>query len=111
MTHTHRHNFLTKHGLPADTSLSLTQISNYSGVPRAALQEVYNRGTGAYKSNLASVRLRSDFSKNPDTSKYPASARLSKEQWSMARVYSFVDKGKTYHTADADIARKYPVSN
>jgi hypothetical protein len=92
-----------------DYSLSLGQISRLSGVPKAALQEVYNRGTGAWKSNPESVRLKSDFSKNPDLGSFPRSARLSKEQWSMARVYSFVDKGKTYRTADSDIAKKYNV--
>jgi len=25
--------------------------------------------------------------------------------WAMARVYSFVDRGKTFYTADADLAR------
>ena len=70
---------------------------------------MYNRGTGAWKSNPSSVRLKSDFSKNPNLAKYPRSARLTKEQWSMARVYSFVDKGKTYRTTDADIAKKYGV--
>lgn len=70
---------------------------------------MYNRGVGAWKSNPESVRLKSDFSKNPDMGRYPRSARLTKEQWAMARVYSFVDFGKTYKTADADIAKKYGV--
>lgn len=104
---THKERFLKKHKLPSNTSLSLEEISKLSGVPVTALQEVYNRGTGAYSSNLGSVRLLKDFSKNPDTKKYPASSRLSKEAWSFARVYSFVDKGKTFRTTDNDIARKY----
>lgn len=107
--HTHRHRFLSKHGLPEDFSLSLGQISRLSKVPKEALQEVYNRGIGAWKSNPESVRLKSDFSKNPDMGRYPRSARLTKEQWAMARVYSFVDHGKTYKTADSDIARDYKV--
>jgi hypothetical protein len=40
-------------------------------------------------------------------SRYPRSARLTKEQWSLARVYSFLDKGATFRTADADIAREH----
>lgn len=104
---THRQRFLEKHGIPEDFSLSLPQIARLSKIPLVALQEVYNRGVGAWKSNPESVRLRSDFSKNPDMAKYPRSARLSKEQWALARVYSFVDKGKTFRTADADIARDY----
>jgi hypothetical protein len=107
MVETHRERFLKRHKLPLNTSLSLEEISKLSGVPLTALQEVYNRGTGAYTSNLASVRLLKDFSKNPDTKKYPASQRLSKEAWSFARVYSFVDKGTTFKTTDRDIAKEY----
>lgn len=106
---THRQRFLRKHGIPEDHALSLAQISRLSKVPKEALQEVYNRGIGAWKSNPESVRLKSDFSKNPDMGRYPRSARLTKEQWAMARVYSYVDHGKTYKTADSDIARKYEV--
>jgi hypothetical protein len=104
---THKHTFLRKHKLPLDTTLSLKEISALSGYPVAALQEVYSRGSGAWETNIASVRLKKDFSKNYDTSRYPRSARLGKEQWAMARVYSFVDKGRTYYTADNDIAKKY----
>ena len=88
-------------------SLSLDDLALFSGVPRAALQEVFNRGVGAWKTNISSVRLKSDFSKNPDTEIYPRSARLGKEQWAYARVYSFLNKGRTFQTADADISRKY----
>jgi len=102
---THREQFLKRHKLPKDTSLSLDEISKLSGISRAILSEVYNRGIGAWKTNISSVRLKSDFSKNPDTSKYPRSSRLGKEQWAMARVYSFVNKGKTFHTADSDLAK------
>lgn len=104
---THKHNFLRKHRLPLDSTLSLKEISVLSGYPVAALQEVYNRGSGAWETNPSSVRLKKDFSKNYNMAKYPRSARLGKEQWAMARVYSFVDKGRTYYTADKDIATKY----
>jgi hypothetical protein len=77
-------------------------------VPIEALQEVYNRGIGAWKSNPQSVRLK-DFSKNPNMAKYPRSARLTKEQWAYARVYSFLDKGTTFFTTDKDIATKYNI--
>jgi hypothetical protein len=75
-------------------------------VPRSALLDVYRRGYAAATSNPQSVRLKKDFSKNPNMGAFPRSARLSNEQWGMARVYSFLDKGKTYHTADADIAKR-----
>lgn len=101
---TNRQQFLRRHGIPENRSLSLHEISKLSGVPVSDLQEVYNRGVGAWKTNISSVRLKSDFSKNPDVEKYPRSARLTKEQWGMARVYSLVNKGKTFYTADKDIA-------
>lgn len=75
---THKRNFLKTHGLPEDTSLSLEDISALSGVPTAALQIVYNRGVGAWKTNIESVRLKKDFSKNPNTEAYPRGARLGK---------------------------------
>lgn len=106
---THRQRVLRHLGLPVDGHYSLADLAKASHLPLDALQEVYNRGTGAWKSNISSVRLKSDFSKNPDTAHYPRSARLGKEQWSFARVYSFIDKGKTFHTADADIARRYSI--
>lgn len=104
---THRQRFLRAHGLPDSMSLSLGQISRLSGVPKDALQEVYNRGIGAWKSNPESVRLKGSFKKDPSA---PRSMKLTKEQWAMARVYSFVDKGKTYKTADADIVKEYELN-
>jgi hypothetical protein len=84
--------FKKKHGLDPDTSLSLSEIAKLSGFPRAALQEVYNRGIGAFKTNPESVR--------PQVQ--------SKEQWAMARVYSFVMKrATTFNGSDKDIAVKY----
>lgn len=106
---THREQVLKALGLPKDESLSIERLAELTDLPEEALQEVYNRGVGAWKGNISSVRLKKDFSKNPDTSRYPRRARLGKEQWGMARVYSFVNKGKTFHTADADIAREYKI--
>lgn len=84
--------FKKKHGLNPDAELSLTDIARLSGMPRAALQEVYNRGIGAYKTNPESVR--------PQVK--------SKEQWAFARVYSFVMKrASTFAGADKDIATHY----
>jgi hypothetical protein len=105
---THRQSVLKALGLPKDTSLSLEELAEHTDLPLEALQEVYNRGVGAWKTNISSVRLK-DFSKNPNLSKYPRSARLGKEQWAYARVYSFIDKGTTFYTADKDIAEKYRI--
>ena len=97
--------FKRLHNLPEDETLSLSQIARLSGMPRSALQEVYNRGVGAWKTNPESVRLKGSFSKDPSA---PRSARLGKEQWAFARVYSFVMKRPTtFKGADKDIAEKY----
>lgn len=106
---THRQSVLKALGLPKDTSLSIEELAEHTDLPVEALQEIFNRGVGAAKTNPSSIRLKKDFSKNPNLSQYPRSARLSNEQWGMARVYSFIDKGKTFSTADADIAKKYRI--
>ena len=62
---THRERFLRSHGLPENTSLSIKEISSISKVPVSALEEIYDRGRGAWKSNISSVRLAKNFSKNP----------------------------------------------
>jgi hypothetical protein len=103
---THRQKYLKKMGLDPKESYSIPQLSKISGVPISILKEIYSRGEGAWGSNISSVRLKKDFSKNPDTSTYPRSARLTKEQWAFGRIYSFLNKGKTYTTADSDLAKK-----
>ena len=85
---THRERVLRKLGLPIDKHHSLDELAKKSGVPKHILQEVYNRGSGAYTTNPQSVRLMGSFIKGVDA---PMSKKLSKEQWSYARVYSFLD--------------------
>ena len=102
---THKESLLRKLGLPMTASPSLEDLSRLTGVSKSILQQVYNRGIGAYKSNPQSVRLAGSFAKNPSLARYPMSARLPKEAWAFGRLYSFLDKGRTYYTADADLAR------
>jgi hypothetical protein len=92
---THRENFLKKHGLPTSESYSLKELSKISGVKLSILQEVYNRGIGAYKTQGISVRMKGTFKKGVDA---PMSMKLSKEQWGFARVYSFLDGSKKHDT-------------
>lgn len=99
---THKQRVLKKYKLP-DTGYSVEELAKVSGYSRDTLQQVYNRGIGAYKSNPTSVRMKGTFKKGVNA---PMSQKLSKEQWAMARVYSFLDKGKTYYTTDADLARR-----
>tara|TARA_Y100000592_G_C5358102_1_gene262245 strand:+ start:502 stop:819 length:318 start_codon:yes stop_codon:yes gene_type:complete len=101
---TNKSQYLKRHSLPKDTSLSKADISKISKIPKKILDEVYDRGIGAYKTNPESVRTKSG-KKDP---KAPMSSKMSKEQWAMARVYSFVNKleGRTKLNHDLDLAEK-----
>lgn len=102
---TNRLQFLKLFDLPADTSLSLKEISAMSKLPMKALREVYNRGIGAYKGNPQSVRMKGTFKKNVNA---PLSMKLSKEQWAMGRIFAFVmGTPKVFYGADKDIVEKY----
>jgi len=103
---TYKQKYNKKYGFSTNEDHSLSDIAKTTGIKKSILQQVYNRGTGAWKTNLSSVRLKKDFSKNPNTKKYPRSKRISKEAWSFARVYSFVVGGKTQKTADKDLWEK-----
>jgi len=105
---TYRERFFRAHGIPAARTLSLGEIARTSGFPKKALEEVYRRGIGAWKTNPASVRVRGSFAKNPDLRRFPRSARLGKEQWAYARVYSFVMRSPSdFYGPDRYIAEKY----
>lgn len=106
MPKTNRIQYLEKMGKDPKESYGLDDLSKMSGIPEKYLKEVYDRGVGAWESNPRSVRIKGSFKKNPDMRKYPRSKRLSPEQWGYGRVYSFLNKGKTYRTADKDIADK-----
>lgn len=101
---TNRESYLKRHSLGKDTSLSKADIARISNIPIKILNEVYDRGVGAYKSNPESVRTKSG-KKDP---KAPMSKKMSKEQWGYARLYSFVNKmeGKTKLNHDLDLAEK-----
>ena len=83
-----------------DKPYSLTELANISGYSKSVLQEVYNRGIGAYKTQPSSVRMKGSYKKGVTA---PMSMKLSKEQWAMARVYSFLD-GNPKH--DVDLRKK-----
>ncbi len=106
MTLTNKEKFNKKYNQPLNKSNSFDDIVKLSGITKSILKEVYKRGIGAWKTNIKSVRLKKDFSKDPNIKKYPRSTRLTKEQWAVARVYSFIMGGKTQKTADKDLAIK-----
>jgi len=69
-----------------EASTALKNKAEESGVSLATLRKVYNRGVAAWRTGH-----------RPGTT--PA-------QWGMARVNSYITKGKTYHTADKDLREK-----
>jgi hypothetical protein len=89
---THRERVLKKYKLE-DKSYSITELAKITGYPRATLQEVYNRGIGAYKTNPQSVRMLGTFEKGVNA---PMSQKLSKEAWAFGRLYSFLDNSKKH---------------
>ena len=93
-----------KYNFKKDTSHSLNDIAKTTGIKKSILQEVYNRGTGAWKNNQASVR-------NVKGIKGGKGKKMSKEAWSYGRVFSFVMKGAgTWGKADRDLADKVRAS-
>ena len=75
---TYKNKFNKKYGFDENESHSLEEISKITKIKLSSLQDIYNKGIGAYKTNPESVR--------PNVK--------SKEQWAMARVYSAVMGGK-----------------
>ena len=63
---------------------SLPDIAKATGIPLRTLKTIYNRGLAAWR-----------------TGHRPGA---TPQQWGYARVHSFVVKGKTYYTADKDLA-------
>ena len=80
-----------------DRGYSIPELSDLFGYSEDVLQEVYNRGIGAYKTQPLSVRMKGSFKKGV---KAPMSMKLSKEQWARARIWSFLDEN---HKHDTDL--------
>jgi len=101
---TNKQDFNKRHKQPINEDNSKKDISKLSGIKMNILDEVYDRGIGAYKTNPQSVRTK-EGKKDP---KAPMSKKMSKEQWAMARVYSFVNKveGRKKLNHDLDLAEK-----
>lgn len=85
---TFREKYNKKYNRPKDASNSLDMIAMKTGISKSILQEVYNRGTGAYISQPSSVR-------NVKGVKGGKGTKMSKEQWSFGRLYAFVMKSPT----------------
>lgn len=66
-----------------EAAAGLAKKAKESGVSLATLKQVYKRGVAAWRTGH-----------RPGT---------TPQQWGMARVNSYITKGKTYHTADKDL--------
>ena len=70
-----------------DATASLKKKAEKTGMPLGVLRQVYNRGVAAWKTGH-----------RPGT---------TPQQWAMARVNSYITKGKgTYYGADKDLRGK-----
>lgn len=83
---TRRSSYTSKFHSKYPDAKTLPEIAKATGISKRILQEVYDRGMAAWR-----------------TGHRPGA---SQHAWGMARVHSFVLKGKTWRTADADLARK-----
>jgi len=100
---TYKEKYNKKYNFNKDQSHSLDDISKTTKIDKSILQQVYNRGIGAWKTNIESVRLKSG---KKDYSVKDRSKKMGKEQWGYARVYSFVMGGTTQKTTDSDLWEK-----
>lgn len=104
MVLTNKQRYNLKYKQPKDQPNSKEDISKKTGIPKKILDEVYDRGVGARKSNPESVRQASTGKKVGGKS---LRGKMSAEQWAMSRIYSFVMKRPgTWGKADKDLADK-----
>lgn len=97
---TNKQKFNKKYGFKRDEGHSISEIAKLTGIKRSILQQVYNRGVGAHKTNPQSVRNLKGVKGGPGK-------KMSKETWGIARIYSFSMGGKTRTTADSDLWAKH----
>jgi len=102
MVMTNKNKFNIKYKQPKDQPNSKKDISKLTGIPIKILDEVYDRGLMAHKNNPQSVRSLSGKKVGGKSLK----GKMSAQQWGMSRIYAFVMKGKTWQTADKDLADK-----
>ena len=101
---TNKNKFNKKYGFKLDEGHSKAEISRLTGIPKSILDQVYDRGVGARRTNPESVRSATTGKKVGGRS---LKGKMSAEQWAMGRVYSFVMKQPgTWGKADKDLADK-----
>ena len=100
---TYKQLYNEKYNKGKDVSNSKEKIARQTGISKRILDQVFDRGVGARKSNPESVRSLSGKKVGGKSLK----GKMSAEQWSYARLYSFVMGGKTQKTADKDLWVKH----
>jgi len=90
MVYTYKMRFNKKYGFDKEQSHSLKDIAKITGFKLSGLQNIFNKGIGAYKTNPQSVR--------PQVK--------SPEQWAYSRVYSAVMGGATIKFDKEDLIKK-----
>lgn len=108
---THQNQFKKRHNIKLSEPLSIEMISKLGSISITDGKKIYERGRGAWKTNIESVRVKGTYEKNPDVARKD---KLSAEQWGYARLYAFVNKldkikleKQKKINQDCDIAKKY----
>jgi hypothetical protein len=89
MVLTNKQKFNRKYGFKRDEGHSLNEIAKLTKIKKSILQQVYNRGVGARKTNPESVRQVGTGKKIGGKS---LKGKMSANAWAFARVYGFVMK-------------------
>jgi hypothetical protein len=101
---TNKQKFNKKYKQPLNQPNSKKDISKLTGIPMSILNEVFDRGVGARKTNPQSVRSATTGKKIGGKS---LKGKMSAEAWGTSRIYSFVMKQPgTWGKADKDLAEK-----
>jgi len=92
---TFKNRFNKKFNQDKDESNSKAKMTKLTGIPKKVLDDVYDRGVGAFKTAG------------------PSRPNMTKEQWATARIYAFimkaydaVNKGKKKINQDQDLYEK-----
>ena len=83
MVETFKNKFNLKHNQPKDKSNSLKDISRLSNIKLSAIQKIYNKGIGAFKTAG------------------PSRPNMTKESWAFARVYASISPRSKSSKIDA----------
>tara|TARA_R100000353_G_scaffold169899_1_gene133258 strand:- start:1684 stop:2013 length:330 start_codon:yes stop_codon:yes gene_type:complete len=87
---TFREKYNIKYGFRKNASHSIDDIAKTTKIKKSILQQAFNRGVGAAKTNPQSVRNRMTGKKQAGG--FSPAKRMSNEQWGFGRLYGFVMK-------------------